>query len=433
MTKKILIASTEDRPAWLSLDVEWLPLDPNLSYGERQKAACRHALRRSVDAVLILTPDTLLTAENWHALVSFSSSNTASILLAPTVNRLLAGRAFKRRIYLFFARQLGRILGEWNVQDFLMDFTRPFRMYDTAFLRRVPFELNSDEQTFDIEMLFQAYALQSCVAELPASTQAPPGKERYFNARYTWDVMMESVRYRSQKIGFLCSMKYRGLLRHEVKYADKSQEKGSTHAHVFKRVPRGSRVLDMGCGPGFVSGRLKEKGCRVTGVDAVSPEHYPGDRFVAMDLEAGPPREDFSAYDYILLLDILEHLSNPEQFLIYCRYRLETEKRPLFIFSTANVAFIGIRAALGIGVFNYGERGILDVTHRRLFTLGSFIRMLRETGYEVLGYHGIGVPFMLLFPNTFGRFLGWVSSALARLWPSMWGYQIMVEARPKRR
>lgn len=69
--------------------------------------------------------------------------------------------------------------------------------------------------------------------------------------------------------------------------------------------------------------------------------------------------------------------------------------------------------------------------HKRLFTLSSFRRMLRETGYEAVRVHGIGVPFSLVLPNRAGVWMSKVSNFLARIWPSLMAYQILIEARPK--
>ena len=92
---------------------------------------------------------------------------------------------------------------------------------------------------------------------------------------------------------------------------------------------------------------------------------------------------------------------------------------------------MGPRLLLGLGLFTYGERGILDITHKRLFTIASFKRMLKETGYVVVSVRGIGIPFQLLFPNWLGEFLSLISNGLAQVWPSLFAYQILVEAEPK--
>jgi hypothetical protein len=124
-------------------------------------------------------------------------------------------------------------------------------------------------------------------------------------------------------------------------------------------------------------------------------------------------------------------LSSAESFLVSCRYSMGTVQRPKFIFSTGNVAFIGLRILLALGLFNYGERGILKVDHRRLFTLNSFRRMLQESGYDDGDVIGLGVPFHLVFNNTFGKILSSISSRLARVWPSLFAYDFLIEARPK--
>ena len=45
------------------------------------------------------------------------------------------------------------------------------------------------------------------------------------------------------------------------------------------------------------------------------------------------------------------------------------------VVSTGNVAFIVVRLMVLVGQFNYGRRGILDLTHARLFTFGTFRRL----------------------------------------------------------
>ena len=59
---------------------------------------------------------------------------------------------------------------------------------------------------------------------------------------------------------------------------------------VDAMAPRGARILDAGCGPGRVGGRLHELGHEVTGVDvdpaliAAAEEDHPGPRWLVGDL-----------------------------------------------------------------------------------------------------------------------------------------------------
>lgn len=67
---------------------------------------------------------------------------------------------------------------------------------------------------------------------------------------------------------------------------------------VDAMLPRRARVLDAGCGPGRVGGRLHELGHDVTGADvdpalvAAAQEDHPGPRWVVSDLSSLDLRDD---------------------------------------------------------------------------------------------------------------------------------------------
>ena len=67
------------------------------------------------------------------------------------------------------------------------------------------------------------------------------------------------------------------------------------------------------------------------------------------------------------MLDIIEHLVAPEDFIDGLRKQFDFKPRTLII-TTPNIAFIVQRIMLALGQFNYGKAGILDRTHIRLFT-----------------------------------------------------------------
>ena len=102
------------------------------------------------------------------------------------------------------------------------------------------------------------------------------------------------------------------------------------------------------------------------------------------------------------------------------------------IISTANVAFLVTRLMLLLGQFNYGKRGILDLTHTRLFTFASFLRLVRQSGFDVVEARGVPGPFPLaLGDNAFSRFLVSVNQALIGLLRGVFSYQIFLRIRPQ--
>jgi hypothetical protein len=136
-----------------------------------------------------------------------------------------------------------------------------------------------------------------------------------------------------------------------------------------------------------------------------------------------------------MMLDVIEHLADPEGFLLRMRNEsralAEPSRRPVLLLSTPNVAFAAIRVNLLLGRFNYAERGILDIDHRRLFTRASLRRILEDCGYDVLDMRPVPPPFEAVFRGPFGGFLGFWGRILARAWPTMFAFQFLVRASPK--
>jgi 2-polyprenyl-3-methyl-5-hydroxy-6-metoxy-1,4-benzoquinol methylase len=91
------------------------------------------------------------------------------------------------------------------------------------------------------------------------------------------------------------------------------------------------------------------------------------------------------------MLDVIEHLKDPEAFLDGLRARLDDSPRTLII-TTPNIGFIVPRLMLLFGQFNYGQTGILDRTHTRLFTFRTLRRLMRDSGFQILVMKGIPAP-----------------------------------------
>jgi SAM-dependent methyltransferase len=131
--------------------------------------------------------------------------------------------------------------------------------------------------------------------------------------------------------------------------------------------------------------------------------------------------------DTVVALDVIEHLASPERSLREIRDVLRPGGR--LVASTANVAYVVVRLMLALGQFNYGKKGILDLTHKRLFTVRSFCRTLEGEGFRVDRVRGFGPPIRDMVGR--GGLLGLldtIGGTLARLWPSLFGYQFLVEA-----
>ena len=177
----------------------------------------------------------------------------------------------------------------------------------------------------------------------------------------------------------------------------------------------------------------RDRGCHCTGVDIFPlPHNIVLNRFIQQDLNAGLPELAFSDYDYVLLLDIIEHLVSPEVFLDRLRESMKLCTRTKVVVTTPNVGFIVIRLMLLLGQFNYGKRGILDLTHKRLFTFASIGHLFEQHGFQVSTCRGIPAPFpVALGHGVLSRFLLASNNLFLRLLPTLFSYQILVVAEPR--
>jgi len=99
--------------------------------------------------------------------------------------------------------------------------------------------------------------------------------------------------------------------------------------------------------------------------------------------------------------------------------------------STGNIGFAANRLMLLFGQFNYGKSGILDITHTRLFTFGSFRRLFDQAGFRVREARGIPAPFGLVFGNLrVSRAAAALNEALIAISGGLFSYQIFFVLEP---
>ena len=147
---------------------------------------------------------------------------------------------------------------------------------------------------------------------------------------------------------------------------------------------------------------IERKNCIVDGLDSFDVKELSFlNSFKIINNDKEIFELDFKGYDYILFLDVIEHLKKPEEFMNSLNSKMGFFPGQKLIISTPNIANIFIRLSLLIGNFNYGKRGILDKTHTRLFTLSSFKKIILENNFVIKETIAIPPPFPLAIKNNF--------------------------------
>lgn len=401
----------------------------NQGYGGNQKLGYRYAIDNGFDFVALLHGDGQYAPEKLPDLIAPMVRNLGDAIIG---SRMMDKRAALRGgmpFYKWIGNQILTALQNRMLGTHLSEFHSGYRIYSTAALTQIPFEKNTNDFHFDTEIIIQFVLRKLRTLELPIPTFY--GDEIcYVNGlKYAWNVVRSTIKARLCQLHLFYDRKF------DVQPLEDTYDLKlgylSSHTAAIAAAKTGARILDIGCGQGRVAGELAKIGCQVTGMDRYVPTRSRAPRdvnFIRWDLDRPEFPINVSEYDQVFLLDIIEHLKDPAQFMDELRFAAACS-RPEIVLTTANIGFIATRLMLLLGQFNYGKKGILDVTHTRLFTFRSIQELLKQSGYKILEVRGIPAPFpVALGKNFVSRALVRANEALIRLSKGLFSYQIYLRA-----
>ncbi len=403
----------------------------NQGYGGNQKLGYAYALRQGFDFVVLLHGDGQYAPERIPELLAPLIAGSADAVFGSRMIVPGAARKGGMPLYKFAGNKIltwvqNRLLGVR-----LSEFHSGFRAYRVTALGRIPFHYNSNVFHFDTEIIIQLLRAGMRIVEVPIPTCY--GREicRVNGMKYARDVLFTTLASRLHDLNLLYDRKFDVGGPANLRYALKLGY-ASSHSLALDAIPAGACVLDLGCGPGDFARELRKKGCIVDGADQLTPVAPSPFRNFTLWKEPERLELDLRPYDYVLLLDIIEHFKEPEKFLDALRRASHgIERRPRYIITTGNVAFAIVRLQALFGNFNYGRRGILDLTHTRLYTFKTLRRLFEQCGFRIEQMNGVPAPFpAAVGMNRFGLALVKFNSLLIRLSRGLFSYQAFLVATP---
>jgi methionine biosynthesis protein MetW len=205
------------------------------------------------------------------------------------------------------------------------------------------------------------------------------------------------------------------------------------HSLIMRQIPENSRVLELGCSSGYLSGYMEQVlNCRVTGLEfdplATNIAAKRITEVYTVDLDAEDTltsAEDSAPYDVLLAAAVLEHLKYPERLLEAAKSLLKPDA--LVIVSLPNIAYWQFRLKLLLGQFDYTDYGVMDRTHLRLYTAKTGRELLENSGYRVEDLQTSG-SLVQQVANRISRSLG--HGQAASILPNLFAYELIYFARP---
>ena len=183
------------------------------------------------------------------------------------------------------------------------------------------------------------------------------------------------------------------LLRNEEKFTDKWRfnpiHLGYIRNDIIPMIERPKeeviRVLQIGCGSGSTLIEIKNryKNAELYGTEMNQQllnfaKNYAQVQF--KDKEDTNLGYEEGYFDYIILAEILENVSDPKALLIGLRKYLKSEGELLTCIP--NVMHLSVIKSLLRGQFNAVNKGIIYPRPRSLFTLADILEMIKEAGYK---------------------------------------------------
>jgi 2-polyprenyl-3-methyl-5-hydroxy-6-metoxy-1,4-benzoquinol methylase len=428
------VASVVDRipPEVRDRIEEIAAFDDAVGHGGNQKAGYAYFAERGVDIVVVLPAHGRHAPDILDRLYEPIAQGRADMVVAARVlddplAALRSGRPLQCLGHWLLTRYQNRALG-----TNLSDSGSGYRAYSLRALERIDLSSMTDDVHFDTQILVKLHHQGMRIGEVPMPSHGEDGRPR--GIRHALDVVGSVFRYRRTCSGAACAPEFAEYFPH---YPFKDTP-GSSHRIALGLARHGKRVLDIGCGDGQLAARLAADGHEVFGIDVLdAPAHR--------DALVGYARSDLAdgleglsldgrSFDTILLLDVLEHLPEPERLLADVRARLAPGG--VTIVSVPNVANVTVRLALLAGRFPYADRGILDRTHLRFYTRRSARALLQRCGFEAVEQTDSVMPVELALGlsarSRSMRAVNRVLRTLTRLAPGLLSYQTVIVARVAR-
>jgi glycosyltransferase involved in cell wall biosynthesis len=411
------------------LNINILRNPANQGYGGNQKIGFHYAIKNNFDILVVFPPDGKYSLEHIEILTKTFSDSKVDMLLGsritPGFTPIKHGMPALRFLGVKILTDLQNIL----LKTQFSDLHSCYRVYRVQALAKIPFQLNTNDFHFDTEVFIQFLLKKFVFKEVPIPISYGTSLPSDRGIEYCWNVMLTTLAPIFHRISLFYERKY-DVVEGNSKYSLKTGFL-SSHHFAIENVPPDSRVLDIGCGDSLVGHELRKKNCYVESIDVEDPKEGKKIKFFTkMDLNIPNPPIDIERFDYILLLDVLEHLEDPEKFIYHLRVKANG-KTPTFIISVPNIGFFLMRLQLLLGRFSYGVRGILDLGHRRLFTFKTINRLLDQAGFKIYKRKGLPAPFPLAIGlNKFSNILLFINELLILILPKLFSYQFILISKP---
>jgi len=154
------------------------------------------------------------------------------------------------------------------------------------------------------------------------------------------------------------------------------------YRQIVKYFEKPGRVIELGCGLGEVLSVFKEEGWSCTGIELNRFATQYASKEYGLDI-VNESIQSFSTtqkYDLVMILGVLEHLTDPMQALVKAKELLADDGLLALEVPSADSTLVRYYEAVG----GNPDRVIEGNTHLMLFSVRSFVEMAQRAGFYLV-------------------------------------------------
>lgn len=205
-----------------------------------------------------------------------------------------------------------------------------------------------------------------------------------------------------------------------LRWSSRDSELGFNHESALEMIGAGS-VLDLGCGDGTLLDLLRLRGndAVIEGLDispaAIKKCQAKGHQVAQFDFSNGQLPYDNDSFDYVVMLDVLEHLYNPDGLLAEAK----RVAKQYVVLSVPNFSSLPVRWQVIFGqVPENNKRG---KGHIFWFNWNVLTKMLQAGGLKI-----ITSKYRTFWQNKF--LIGTIVGLLMNVLPNIFALSLVVKA-----
>jgi glycosyltransferase involved in cell wall biosynthesis len=388
----------------------------NQGYGGNQKIGFHYAINNDFDYVALVHGDGQYAPECLPELVGVLAEKEADAVFGSRMMNGFSALKGGMPLYKFIGNRILTIFQNYILHSKLSEFHSGYRLYSTSSLKKIPFDLNSNDFHFDTEIIIQLITAKLCIKELPIPTFYGDEICHVNGLKYAWDVCRTTLQSKIQKFHIFYDRKF-DCAPQDTTNVD-IFDAFSVEAAFLKTLDQSSNILIMGNAAQGLISKLQANNHNIT-------VHASGLMNFCL--------EECKNIDYLVIFDDTELSQRPSELIERLKEIYSFNQEIKFVLAVGNIGFIITRILLLLGRFSYTKRGIINFGHFHFFTLQSLKNLILQNGFKFENVIGVPIQYSKIFRSKLlAALCGNIHQMLIWLRSSVFSYQFLIffEAKP---